>query len=544
MMLKVVNKTSKLRELLTSLNLEFCMEAHNGLSAKIVEESGFKAIWASGLSMSAAMGVRDNNEASWTQVLEVLEFMSDATSIPILVDGDTGYGNFNNARRLVKKLEQRHIAGVCIEDKIFPKTNSFINGKAQPLADIDEFCGKIKAAKDAQSDDDFIVIARVEAFIAGWGLTEALKRAEAYHQAGADGILIHSSLRVPDEILSFKKEWGNRCPVVIVPTKYYATPTQVFRDYQFSMAIWANQNCRAAITAMQAVSKRIFAEENLLNVEEEIISVSEVFKLQGAGELEQAEKLYLPQNSKNISTVLLAASKGIEFGELTNNKPKCMLDLKGQPLLSQVIDDYNLVGIKDITVVRGYKKEAIDLPNLNYVDNDNYDSTGELISLCCGLEGVAETEQDLIIGYGDVLFKKYVLQLLLDSKQDFTIVVDADAISNSNPVRADYVSCSLPSSHKAFYSEVYLDQINNKLPQDEICGIWTGIFKVSGEYRNVVLETLKNLLLNEEVQKQGRMPTLINELINLGYKISVVYITGHWLDVDEIEDIIKAGDFK
>ena len=146
------------------------MEAHNGLSAKIVEETGFKGIWASSLAISAAMGVRDNNEASWTQVLEIVESMSDNTSIPILLDGDTGYGNFNNVRRLIKKLEMRGVAGVCIEDKLFPKTNSFIGGEKQPLADIDEFCGKIKAAKDDQTDPDFIVIARIETLIAGCGL--------------------------------------------------------------------------------------------------------------------------------------------------------------------------------------------------------------------------------------------------------------------------------------------------------------------------------------------------------------------------------------
>src|SRR6266487_1188198 len=133
-----MKKTAQLRALIESDELEFVMEAHNGLAARIVEEAGFKGIWGSGLSMSAAMGVRDNNEASWTQVLEALEFMSDATTIPILLDGDTGYGNFNNMRRLVKKLEQRDIAGVCIEDKLFPKTNSFV-GEAQPLADMEEF---------------------------------------------------------------------------------------------------------------------------------------------------------------------------------------------------------------------------------------------------------------------------------------------------------------------------------------------------------------------------------------------------------------------
>src|SRR5687767_10324754 len=127
--------------------------------------------------------------------------MTDAASIPLLLDGDTGYGNFNNMRRLVRKLEARGVAGVCVEDKLFPKTNSFL-GEHQPLADMDEFCGKIKAGKDAQHDDDFSVVARVEALIAGWGLTEALKRAEAYRRAGADAILIHSKISKPDEILA------------------------------------------------------------------------------------------------------------------------------------------------------------------------------------------------------------------------------------------------------------------------------------------------------------------------------------------------------
>ena len=155
MLQNVISKSKQLRNILTSNKLDFLMEAHNGLSAKIVEETGFKGIWASGLSMSASMGVRDCNEASWTQVLDNLEFMSDITNIPILLDGDTGYGNFNNARRLIKKLEQRNIAGVCFEDKIFPKQNSFINGEEQVLADIDEVCNKIRACKDTQTDSAF-----------------------------------------------------------------------------------------------------------------------------------------------------------------------------------------------------------------------------------------------------------------------------------------------------------------------------------------------------------------------------------------------------
>src|ERR1700721_1181965 len=153
-------RSAKLRQMLHSAELEFLMEAHNGLSARIVREAGFKGIWASGLTISAQFGVRDNNEASWTQVVDMLEFMADASDLPILLDGDTGYGNFNNMRRLVRKLEQRGIAGVCIEDKQFPKTNSFLNAERQPLADMEEFVGKIAAGKDTQRDAIFSSVAR------------------------------------------------------------------------------------------------------------------------------------------------------------------------------------------------------------------------------------------------------------------------------------------------------------------------------------------------------------------------------------------------
>lgn len=302
-------KTTQFKQMLHSDQVEFLMEAHNGLSATIVEEAGFKGIWGSGLSISAALGVRDNNEASWTQVLDVMEFMSDATSIPILLDADTGYGNFNNVRRLVRKLEQRNVAAMCMEDKLFPKTNSFIGGEQQPLAEIDEFAGKIKAAKDTQSDPDFCVVARVEAFIAGWGLAEAMKRAEAYYQAGADAILMHSKISTADHILSFMEEWKDTCPVVIVPTMYYETPTSVFEDIGVSTVIWANHLLRSSIKAMQQTAAQIHAEQSLVSVEPEIVSVKEIFRLQNAAELKEAEKRYLPaQDGAGVRRPVLASS--------------------------------------------------------------------------------------------------------------------------------------------------------------------------------------------------------------------------------------------
>ena len=290
-----MKKTQRFKQLLQSEDIVLLMEAHNGLSAKIVEEAGFDGVWASGLTISAAMGVRDNNEASWTQVLEMVEFMSDATQIPLMVDADTGYGNFNNVRRLVRKLEQRNVAAMCIEDKLFPKTNSFIASEQQPLADIGEFAGKIKAAKDTQEDPNFCVVARVEAFIAGWGLQEALRRAQAYYNAGADGILIHSKMSKSAEVMSFMQEWGDTCPVVIVPTMYYSTPIEDYMKAGISMVIWANHLLRGSLTAMQQLAAKIARERSVAMVEDEIAPVQEIFRLQNAAELKSAEKRYLPE---------------------------------------------------------------------------------------------------------------------------------------------------------------------------------------------------------------------------------------------------------
>lgn len=542
MLLKKASKASRLRALLGSSELEFLCEVHNGLSAKIVEEAGFKGMWGSGLSISAALGVRDNNEASWTEVLDVVDFIGGATSIPLLLDGDTGYGNFNNVRRLVKKLGQMGVAGVAIEDKIFPKTNSFLREERQPLADMEEFAGKIKAAKDSQEDPDFCVVARVEALIAGWGLGEALRRAEAYHAAGADAILIHSKKAVPDEVLAFKKEWGDRCPVVIVPTKYYSTPTDVFRDARFSVAIWANHLVRSAAAAMQQTARQIAKEQTLLNVEDRIVPVAEIFRLQGDAELEEAEKRYLPGAGKSVSAIILAASRGKELGALTEALPKALLPVGGKPLLYRQVDTLNEVGIKSITVVRGFRKDLIDAPNLRYADNDAYASTQELASLQVGLDGASGPT---LVAYGDILYKKYIPELLLASEDDFLIAVDSDWQARRKEDRyGDFVACDRAYKKEQFDHEVLLKKMGPPaaLPEAETAGEWIGLLKLSSNGLKAVQESLGALSKREDFGKL-RMAELFNELVRAGRKVKVQYIRGHWLDVDDISDLSAAGSF-
>ena len=537
------SRSARLRQMLLSHQLEFIMEAHNGISARIVREAGFKGIWGSGLTISAQYGVRDNNEASWTQVVDMLEFMADASDLPILLDGDTGYGNFNNMRRLVRKLEQRGIAGVCIEDKQFPKTNSFLNGERQPLADVAEFAGKIAAGKDTQQDPNFSIVARVEALIAGWGMDEALRRAEAYRRAGADAILIHSKLSKPDEIVTFAREWAGRGPLVIVPTKYYSTPTDVFRKAGISLVIWANHLMRAATAAMQSVAKEIHDSETLVNVEDQVATVNEIFRLQNADEYEAAERLYLTSEASR-SAVVLAASRGRGLESMTADKPKVMLPIAGKPLLRWLVDGFKKEHINDITVVGGYRADAIDTAGIKLVVNQRYAQTSELASLACAVDRL---ESDTVIAYGDLIFRSYVLRGLAESKADFSVVVDSSPAASGNLTVRDFAYCSRQDDRGLFGTPVLLKRVTSgKQPAadagEPVSGRWIGMLKVSraGVTRlKVVMARLRERADFDALD----MPALMNALISDGVNIEVLYVHGHWRGVNDLEDFRQAVDF-
>jgi phosphoenolpyruvate phosphomutase len=535
-----LSRAARLRQMLHSADLEFLMEAHNGLSARIVREAGFKGIWASGLSISAQFGVRDNNEASWTQVVDVLEFMVDASDLPILLDGDTGYGNFNNMRRLVRKLEQRGIAGVCIEDKQFPKTNSFLNGERQPLAEIEEFAGKIAAGKDTQTDANFCIVARVEALIAGWGMDEALRRAEAYRRAGADAILIHSKLSKPDEILAFAREWARRSPLVIVPTKYYSTPTAVFRQAGISTVIWANHLVRAAATAMQGVAGEIFESQTLVNVEDRIASVNEIFRLQDADEYSAAERLYLSASGTSRAAVVLAATRGRGLEAVTVDRPKVMLPIAGKPLLRWLIDSFKKESINDITVVGGYRVDAVDTAGIKLVVNERYEETGELASLACAVDGL---ESDTLIAYGDLLFRSYVLRDLVETEADFAVVVDSSPTGANNRTVRDFAYCSRGDDRGLFGSKVLLTGVTSGADAETPAqGRFIGLLKVSRTGLVKFKAVLATLRQRQDFDTLD-LPALLNALIAAGAAIEALYVHGHWRGVNDLEDFRLAAEF-
>lgn len=278
-----ITKARRLRVLLDSCDLVRLAGAHDGLSAKIVERAGFEAVWASGFELSASYGVPDASILTMTQFLQSAYVMNCATRVPIIADCDSGFGQVNNVISLVREYERHGIAGICLEDKTFPKNNSF-SASEQTLAPLDEFVEKIRVAKSTQTDPDFIVIARTEAFIAGHSLDEALKRAYAYEEAGADLIAVHSRRKTPIEVEQFMKEWSRRTPIVVIPTTYPQITVEDLKGLGVRMVIYANHGLRSAIRSMKSNLEELYRTGTLMSIEDRIATIDEVFDLQGAGE--------------------------------------------------------------------------------------------------------------------------------------------------------------------------------------------------------------------------------------------------------------------
>ena len=330
---------------------------------------------------------------------------------------------------------------------------------------------------------------------------------------------------------------------MIVPTTYYATPTEAFRRAGFSVAIWANHLLRSALSAMQHTAATILAEADLRSVEDRVAPLSEVFRLQGTDELKDAEWRYLPRNRDGARAVVLAASRGKQLGELTASKPKALVELGGVPLLSRIVSAYNSAGIKNITVVRGYRKETVDLPNLAYVDNDEYESTGELFSLDIALQSMGDDDSALLVSYGDVLFNRFIPELLLDRSEDLAIAVDTQWQESANRDRdADYVRCTAPSDRWALYEEIHLVKVSSSTPAEERHGAWTGFLKINGAALPTVRGVVEELLDDPKNRTAG-MPLLLNALVAGDRSIRVVYTSGHWLDIDSVTDVERAGSF-
>lgn len=283
-------KSEILRKKLESKPIVKVCGAFDSMSAKLVEFYGFDAVWAGSFAISAIHAVPDASILTMTEFFDAASNMTQTCKIPVIADCDTGYGDANNVRHMVKKYENAGIAGICIEDKTFPKQNSLLKDGNNQLLSEKEFVAKLLAAKEAKQNNAFTIIARVEALISGIGMEQALKRAYAYEKAGADAILIHSKKITPEEIFEFADLWKGSVPLVVIPTTYHSVKITDLINHKIKMVIYANQTLRASHAAISRLLKEMSTANSMNEIQEKMSSMEDIFELQEMYDIKTQEK--------------------------------------------------------------------------------------------------------------------------------------------------------------------------------------------------------------------------------------------------------------
>ncbi len=422
-----MSKAKLLRALFQEKPILQIVGAHDALGAKLIQRHGFDGVWASGFELATAHGVPDANILTMTENLQAAQNMDTATSLPVICDCDTGYGNAINVMHMIRKYEAAGMAAVVIEDKRFPKMNSFVPGR-QELASIEEFAGKIEAAKTAASSSEGIMVfARVEALIAGWGMEEAYRRAMAYRQAGADGIVIHSKEKTPEEVFAFARLWNKNLsdnyPLIAIPTTYFSVTSEELAQAGFRMAIYANHGIRASVRGMDEAFRKIAARGSTQDVEKDIASMNELFGLQGMPSYQENEKRYSPEGEKITAVIPAAADHRFqpELSSLLCDKPLCMLNVGGKTVLEHQLETLRSVGIQAFKVVVGYQMEKIQVRDVELIENTDFQTSHSAFSTMRGLQTVSGKS---LITYSDILFDSQIPQTLLKSPHAVTVVID------------------------------------------------------------------------------------------------------------------------
>src|SRR5262245_6403774 len=521
--------------------------AHDALSAKLAEEAGFDAIWASGFGISAVQGLPDANILTLTETLDAVRRICDAVHIPVIADCDNGYGNAINVIRTASEFERAGAAGICIEDNEFPKRCSFYAGVARDLVPVEEHARKIEAATSARRDRGFVVVARTEALIVGLGLDEALRRARAYADAGADAVLVHSKASDFGELKRFATRWDRPAPLVAVPTTYPGVTADELFEAGFRMAIFANQALRGAIVAMRDVLRMIREAGRAVAVDGKIVPLEEVYRLVGVPELKQNEKRFLGTGAEPPRAIILAAGFEAQMLPLIADRPKTMLEVKGQTILEREVAALTACGIRDVVVVRGYRKEQVAAPGVRFVDNERYETTGELHSL---FTAESELSGPVVLLYGDLIFDRAILEKLLATSADVAVVVDRsfpDAVRAGEALPAgplDLVVTETPSDGRRFLAPQGgsgVLRIGPEVDRADAHGEFIGIARLSATGVEAAKRVYRELAADRtEGLERASLTHLLQAMIDRGHPVVAVDIHKGWMEIDSFDDYRRA----
>ena len=549
-------RRKSLKNLLKKKDLIRVIEAHNGLSAIIAnnvkEQIGneiyeFDAIWESSLTDSAGKGYPDAEIIGPESRYETIRQILNSSHKPLIVDGDTG-GEATNFEYFVRSLEDMGVSMVIIEDKKFPKRNSLESGSKQTQENPDVFAVKIKRGKKIQLSQDFMIVARIESFISGLGLEDALFRAKKYLNAGADGILIHSKIDNPSEIFEFAKEYqkltdelGFRKPLICVPTTYNTITEEELKGYGFNVVIYANQLLRSSHKTMKETALKILKNKRGFEAESMCSPVKTIFEDVGFLEVKKKDMKY---TIGRIRVIIPAAGKDPSF-----DTPKSLIIIKGKSILQRQVETLNACGIKDITVIRGYKKELYNIDGVKYIDNDEYDKSHILFSL---FKAEDKMTDGFIYLNSDVLFDQQIIINLLNAKKDIVLVVDNSYAYHKHDIdkKLDLVlTKNKPLKERRVLHQKDNDivrigkNIDKKMADYEYIGI--AYFSENGVdiCRKIFHESKKNHIgpfQEASSFEKASFTDFIQEIIDRGFKVNILDIHKGWLEVHDKDDVEVA----
>jgi len=368
-------------------------------------------------------------------------------------------------------------------------------------------------------------------------------------EAGADAIFVHSKLTTPDEIVSFARKWDFPVPLVICPTSYPMMTLDEIKRLKIKMVVYANQGLRASIKAINNVLTEIKREGRLDTVEDKIVSMQEVFELQGMTRMKDEEKVFLRTDEEPIKVIIPAAGEPRNqesIAHLLQDRPLAMLDINGKPLLQRNVETLNRSKLYHISVVTGYKNDAFDIEGVNYFHNQKYHSEHILSSIMC-----AESKMDskTIIIYSDILFENSLIERLKSLESDFLVVVDNSfkkTLRRNKKLDQIISKEELVSGERILtYDKLYeVQKIGEEIAPEaasaELIGITmfskkgTDIFKqeyhkAAAEYRNKPFYAAKNLA-------QASLEDFLQYLIETGHKVEALQVNSGWMEIHSFDN--------
>ena len=554
-------RRGKLKEILANNRLSRAIEVHNGLSAIVgndayvengsQERAEFDALWISSFTHSASRGQPDVEIVGKESVFDTISVITDVTSKPIIVDGDTG-GDPNNFEYLVSRLERLGVSAVIIEDKVYPKRNSLDRDVKHELENPLAFANKIIRGRMSRLTDDFLVFARLESLIGGGTLEDAVLRAKIYLEAGADGIMIHSKKRSHDEIFAFSSEYeriskeiGLRKPLICVPTTYNSITEEELQKEGFNLIIYANHLLRSAHMSMRRTAESILTNRRSLEADPLCTTVEEIFDLVGYNEVKIKEKKF--SLSKKVRVIIPAAGSHSNMGELCVDRPCALLPIGNKTVIEHQIAELKKHSVDDLVVIRGPHKTKIDIPGVRYYESDTSDN-GILDSV---FKAEEEFNTNLLIIYSDMLFNEDIIKKVLSEKDDIGVLIDNSYRLQGDKYRnkLDLVVTRLSSSEirKLNKQDNYVLRIGKNIPLEQADAEFIGISYLSKKGAEYIRQLYHDCKRHPKSQFHGApslekasLTDLLQETIRRGFNVKAISVTEGWRELHTPDDYEKA----